>query len=198
MFSFFRHQKQAPTLEQQLETLQKLGIGLAEGIKVDDLLISFDQASFEAEPYSLLLFVLGIEVEERPFGRRISQDVWNFDTECITGTGSYVPIVQNLASLAGQGERITEIEDFVDLEEGQAWLKYCLDGQPLTWDVEVNDDWADPMVVNYVMGDLEKPNQHFYALDNGQSAILLFLEDGITKELGKILPEPLMRAIPEY
>ncbi|GAA4434062.1 hypothetical protein [Bremerella cremea] len=197
MSGFIHRKQQSPTLTQQLETLQKLGIELAEGITVDDLLVSFDQASFEADPYSLLLFVLGIEAEERPYGRRISQDVWNFDTECITGTGSYVPIVQNLASLAGQSERITEIEDFVDLEEGQAWLKYRLDGQPQTWDVEVDDDWADPMVVNYVMGDLEKPNQHFYALDNGQSAILLFLEDSTAKELGKLVSEPLTRAIPE-
>ena len=52
------------TLEQQLEKLAEFGIKLDEGITIDDLLYSFNRQDYEKQPFDLLLFVLGIEVEQ--------------------------------------------------------------------------------------------------------------------------------------
>lgn len=46
---------------------------------------------------------------------------------------------------------ITEIEDFVDVEAGQGWLRYQIDGKQRQWDIEVEADWADPTVIECVM-----------------------------------------------
>jgi hypothetical protein len=78
------------TLEKQLAELNRLGLNLADGVTIDDLLYSFGRQEYEKKPFDLILFVLGIEVERKPWGRPICSRVWNFDTECINGTGDYV------------------------------------------------------------------------------------------------------------
>src|SRR5262245_56197794 len=116
------------TLEQQLAKLAELGLKLDDGITVDDLLYSFGREDYEQRPFDLILFVLGIEVERAPWGRAVCSRVWNFDTECIVSTGDYVCIVKRLCQVAGQHDRLKELSDFVDIEAGNAWLKYKVNG----------------------------------------------------------------------
>ncbi len=71
------------TLEQQIATLAELGLHLNEGRTIDDLLDSLPRKDYEAQPFDLILFTYGIEVEREPWGRFFSSQVWNFDTECI-------------------------------------------------------------------------------------------------------------------
>jgi hypothetical protein len=170
-------------LEEQLDKLARLGLTLAEGITIDDMLHSFGREDYEKEPFDLVLFVLGIEVERAPWGRRFCTRVWNFDTECIEDHGAYVEIVRRLSEVAGRADRITDLEDFVDLEAGEAWLQYRIDGQPRRWEIEINDDWADPRTVTEVMADLEGDGKRFYGKDNGQVSVLFCLDDESAAQL---------------
>ena len=138
------------TLEKQIDVLGELGFRLNDGITVDDLLYSFDRTSYEDEPFDLVLFMFGGEVEREPWGRSICSRVWNFDTECISETGDYVAIVSRICDVADCSDRITNIQDSVDIESGNAWLKYEIDGNRRNWTVEVNDDWADRMTISYL------------------------------------------------
>jgi hypothetical protein len=174
------------TLEQQLATLADLGLQLDPGVTVDDLLHSFDRNEYEERPYDLVLFVLGIEVERAPWGRPVCSRVWNFDTECIGATGDYVQIVKRLCQVAGQPERLQAISDFVDIDSGKAWLKYEVDGKKREWPVEVNDDWADTLTLNYVMDDLEQDGGRFYFKDNGQAMVLFYLDARKAAELNRL------------
>ena len=164
------------TLEQQLETLAQLGLKLNEGVTVDDLLYSWGRDEYENEPFDTILFMLGSEVEREPWGRNVCDRAWNFDVECIEDTGSYITIVQNLCRVAGMPDLITDLEDFVDIENGKAWLKYTIDGEKRNYTIAVDNDWADPETVGAVMDEIERDGKRFYAKDNGQASIWFYLD----------------------
>ena len=73
--------KKTMTLEEQIKELSALGLNLNDGVTVDDLLYSFDRNEYESEPFELILFVLGIEVERAPWGVRcalvLGISTWN-------------------------------------------------------------------------------------------------------------------------
>jgi hypothetical protein len=171
------------TLEQQLDALTELGLHLNDGVTLDDLLYSWKREDYEKDPFDLLLFMLGCEVEREPWGRYVCDKAWNFDTECIEDTGAYVIIVQNLCRIAGMPNLITHIQDFVDIENETAWLKYTLEGQERFYKVEVCSDWADPETVGAVMEDIERDGKRFYAKDNGQAAIWFYLDKSTADQL---------------
>lgn len=174
------------TLEEQLDALSKLGLALNDGVTVDDLLYSFDREEYENEPFNLILFVLGIEVEREPWDRSVCSRAWNLDMECIDGTGDYVRIVKRLCEVAGQPNLITDIEDFVDIESGQAWLNYSVDGQQRNYTINVDNDWADPNVIAKIMSDIERDGFRFYGKDNGQASIWYYLDSDTAKKLNAL------------
>jgi hypothetical protein len=174
------------TLEQQLETLAQHGVRLNPGITIDDLLYSCERKEYETYPFHTILLVLGSEVERMPWGRHFSDQAWNFDVECIDDTGSYVTIVQNLCRVAGMPDLITEIEDFVDIENDTAWLKYTIDGQPRHCTVTVDNDWADPETVSAVMEDIQRDGKRFYGRDNGQASVWFYLDKKTAEELNAL------------
>ena len=181
----------------QLEQLAKLGFTLNEGITIDDLIYSFDRESFEDEPFDLLFFALGSEVSREPWGRDVCSRIWNFDTECIYKAGDYVEILQRLCQVADNPQLLSDIRDSVDVESGEAWLKYSVDGQARSWDVEVNGDWADTITLTYVMQDIERDGRRFYSLDNGQAMILFYLDETTAKEVDRLSSEPLKPVVPD-
>ncbi len=183
-------------LETQLAKLAELGLVLNAGIEIADLLYSLDRSELEAEPFLSLIGLLGIEVERAPWGRRICDRVWNFDTECIYATGDYVKIVQKLGLLTGTPDYLTELVDSVDFAEGTAWLEYTIDGRKQHWSIELNDDWADMMALSYVMEDLQRAGQQFYSIDNGQAMILCCLDPETATKLGDLCNEDLEPVIP--
>src|ERR1051326_1652965 len=113
--------KGKPSLEEQLKVLTGGGIRLLSSITINHLLSSFDRESYESEPYSLLLTVMGSEAEGAPF-TYLSDNIWHFDTECIEGHGAYIAIAQRMSDLAGGALPLVDINDYVDLEEEKAWL----------------------------------------------------------------------------
>jgi hypothetical protein len=184
-------------LEQQLAKLAELGFKLNDGITIDDVLYSFGRDDYEQRPFDLILFVLGVEVERKPWGRSFCSRVWNFDTECINRTGDYVRIVERLCEVAGRPNCLNDVSDFVDLDAGKAWLKYKENGRPADWPVEVNGDWADMMTVNYVITDIQRDGGRFYFKDNGQAMILFYLDARTAAELNRLSNNALKPVIPE-
>ncbi len=184
-------------LEEQIQKLGEFGLQLNDDVSIDDLLYSFDRESYEDQPFDLILFVLGIEVEREPWDRFVSSHVWNFDTECIISTGDYVKIVKRLCELSGDPDYLTEVSDRVDLDSKEAWLKYNCKDTKRNWDIEIYDDWVDRMTLSYVMEDIERDGKHFYFKDNGQAMILFYLSVDIAKELNSLSNNALQRVIPE-
>lgn len=137
----------AMKLEDLLAKLRSCGIAMLPGRTTVELLASFPREELEKEPM-LLVTQLGGEVEAEPWGRRFSDNLWHFDTECIEDHGAYVNIAEHMATIAGPALPLTEIRDYVDIEEGKAWLEFNLDGTVYHWDAEVDDDWVDASILS--------------------------------------------------
>lgn len=174
------------TLEQQLKELEALGLVLNDGVTIDDLLYSSDRKEYEEKPFDLVMFMLGSEVEREPWGRPICDRAWNFDVECIEGTGSYVTIVENFCRVAGKPQLITDAEDFVDVENGKVWLKYTVNEQQRHFTIPVDNDWADPDTVVAIMSDIEGEGRRFYSIDNGQASIWFYLDEPTAQKLNTL------------
>lgn len=188
-------QSSTVTLEDQLLVLAELGLPLSEGRTVAELLYSWPRAAYEREPLSLLLFVLGSEVEAEPWGRRFCDRAWNFDTECVAGSGAYVEIARQLCRVAGRPGALADLRDHVDLDRAEAWIEYTAGNRRRRWNIEVDDDWADLIVVSHLMAELEHGGRRFYARDNGQAMVLAFLDDAAAVRLNKIAGKGLVVAI---
>ena len=173
-------------LEQQLTALAELGLTLNPGVTVDDLLNSWDREEYENAPFDTILFMLGSEAESPPWGRNFCDRAWNFDLESIEGDGSYVTIVENLCRIASQPELITELEDSVDIDNGEAWLKYKIGGEDRYFAIAVDGDWADPESVSKVMQDIERNGRRFYGKDNGQASIWFYLDNAMADSLNRL------------
>ena len=136
-------------LEERLRVLAECGISLAHSVTPDSLTRLFSLALDEKEYYRDLLSVMGDEAEDgaqaAPSGY-LSDNIWHFDTECIEGDGSYAAIAQRMVELAQGDLPLENIEDFVDLEEGEAWLSFSLDGKAYKWIAKVDADWVDPSI----------------------------------------------------
>ncbi len=170
-------------LETQIEKLAQIGLPLNEGISIGDFLASFDHSEYEKKPFDLILFVYGIEVEEAPWGRFFCDRAWNFDTECIEDNGDYVSIVRNFHRITGLAKSLSDVTDQVDMENGKARLQYTIDGEQRSYDIIVDDDWADPETVSSIMEDLKVEGFDFYPKDNGQASIWFYLNSDEAKQL---------------
>ncbi|PSB58021.1 hypothetical protein [Chamaesiphon polymorphus] len=183
-------------LEAQLAKLAELGLILNPEITIEDILFSFDRQTLESDPFKLLLFTFGSEVEREPKGRRICNRVWNFDPERISATGDYVEIVRQLCLLGGDADYLQEIVDYIDLDEGECWLEYTLGENRRHWEIESNDDWADMLALSYVMEDIQRDGCQFYTLDNEQAMILVYVDADTAIKLSDLCDEDLEPVIP--
>ncbi|MEV4331833.1 hypothetical protein AB0K02_15060 [Streptomyces sp. NPDC049597] len=176
-------------LEAQISRLAELGLPLAADRTVDDLLYSLPRDLFERRPYELLLSIMGVEVEREPWGRWFCDRVWSFDTECVHGPGAYVRIARELCRIAGRPDAFTDLRDHVDLESGEAWIEYTIDGRRQRWTAEVHDDWADTLVVSYLMDDLQQDGGRFWTRGHGQCMNLYFLDEAAAHEINGLLTD---------
>ncbi|MER5361578.1 hypothetical protein [Streptomyces sp. NPDC002785] len=164
-------------LEEQLDRLAELGLPLAAGRTVDELLYSWPREAYERKPFDLVLFALGCAVEAEPWERWFCDRAWHFDTECVRGRGSYVAIARQLCRIAGRPNALSGLRDHVDLGAEEAWIAYTAGDRQVNWPIEVRDDWADLMVVGYLMDELEHGGRRFHVRHNGQAMTLFFLDD---------------------
>jgi hypothetical protein len=146
MWSFSNKNKERDpvmSIAQALEQLAAIGIRTRPNITSDDLLFSLDGAMDSPVDWTGLLCTLGSEVERGEF-QRISDDIWHIDAECIEDTGDYVRVLERFIILTKGLIPLTSLCDHVDIENGEAWVEFILDGKPVHWDLEVDNDWLDP------------------------------------------------------
>ncbi|MBK1855240.1 hypothetical protein JO972_09750 [Verrucomicrobiaceae bacterium 5K15] len=179
------------TLEEKLEALASCGIKLRPEFSVDDLLSSWGRAEYEEPGFSMTLVGVGMTQEEPPWTPR-SKNLWHFDTECIEDHGSYVDIAKRMVEMADGSLPLTDIEDYVDIEEKKAWLSFKLDGKPIRFDCEVDNDWVDSKVFGHFVNLLAQTDSakiFFYFDLGGQDCIVGCVSREDYDLLRKLIPE---------
>ena len=135
---------QSVSLENQLGELNKCGIVVNDGVTESDLLTFDSKKGMEKAPYAGLVEALGVELEREPYSA-IVNSLWMCDYERIEDHGAYREVLVRLELMTGSALGLTDITDYVDLEEQSAWVEFSFQGERLRWEAEVDDDWLDPL-----------------------------------------------------
>lgn len=176
-------------LEAQIEALEAAGIALQPGCTLEDLLLSWPRIDYERDPYNLLLFMYGSEVEAEPWGRAFCERVWNFDMECLTGAGDYVRAFRQILRITGQPQLASEMSDTFSFEADDCEIRYTINARRSVLKARVDNDWADPDAVSAFIHDVEAAigdGRHFWAGENGQASVLLFLTGAEAAQLNAL------------
>jgi hypothetical protein len=170
-----------------VEQLTALGIRIRDGITSDDLLFSLGGTLEQPVDWADLLCVLGGEVERKPYAR-ISDDIWHLDAECIEDGGDYIRLLERFIVLAKDALPLTELRDHVDIEAGEAWVEFALDGQSIHWDLEVQDDWVDAGFYSRLQ-QLVAPRaggKKFFIAGLGQDSLICFGDEAMKQNLSRL------------
>lgn len=130
------------TFEERLRSLEPCGICLNPEVRAQSLLLSMSPEFYERQPFQMILIAMGSGEE------RLSDGIWYFDTECISGDGSYRSIAVRMRTLARGDLPLEDIDDYVDIEDGTAWLSFRLDGKYEKWEARVDRDWVDSSILS--------------------------------------------------
>lgn len=171
---------------------------MAPGRSIDELLTSWPRADYESDPYNLILFMYGSEVEAEPRGRAFCERGWNFDMECLSEAGDYVLAFKEILRTTGQPQLATQISDNFDLDAEVCEIKYTMSGRQRVLSARVDNDWADPQAVAAFVRDIEvtlDDGRHFWAADNGQASILFFLTDAEAAQVNALRRDILQRYV---
>jgi hypothetical protein len=98
---------------------------------------------YHSEPIEAMYVFLGAETPQKPY-RNISDNCWLMDIEAIEGVGSYKRILDNIERISKGDLRFRDIRDYCnDNDDGKAWVDFTFEGSEFSWQLAVNDDWAD-------------------------------------------------------
>jgi hypothetical protein len=164
--------RKAVPLDEQLRILAECGVRPAPGVEPGALTRILTPAQLETDPFSLTLTMLGGELD----GRFLSDDIWHFDTECIEDTGDYARIARRLVTLAKGELPLEGIDDYVNVEDGEAWIEFSLDGVRQRWEAQVEDDWVDTTIVSRLarlLVDRRASERRFTSIDLGGQSVLI-------------------------
>lgn len=139
MFGLFKKKK--IIFEDQLNKLSELGIFMSADLKKELLLEEFSRNEYEEDPYNLLLLTLGGEVEVNGEFINVSEEIWYLDTECIEDHGDYARIIIRLENMTKLN--LNNITDYVDIQNGTAWVSFEYMNELIRWEMKVYDDWLD-------------------------------------------------------
>jgi len=73
--------------------------------------------------------------------------LWMCEYERIEDQGAYTEIIKRLELMTDSALGLANIEDFVDIDTGTAWVKFTYRGKRIRWDAEVQHDWMDPSII---------------------------------------------------
>jgi hypothetical protein len=179
--------KARPRLEEQLRDLASCGVRLLPSATPEVLLEEWSREQFEERPYELALIALGHEDEPR------ASNLWHFDTERIEDHGAYRTIAERFRGLADGDLPLSDVEDFVDVQAGKAWLAFTIDGVAVRWTCEVDGDWVDSTVLTR-FADLvakRRTGRRFTYLDlGGQDCLLGYFSEAEKAQLARVTKLP--------
>ncbi len=185
-------------LERQIDALSDAGLSLAPGRTIDELLESWAREDYEGNPYNLLLFMYGSEVEAAPSGRAFCERGRDFDMECLAEAGDYARAFERIVRTTGRPQLVTDLSDDFRFDARTVEIKYAINGRRRVLRARVDNDWADPEAVTTFVKDVEAgigDDRRFWASDNGQSSVLFFITEAEAAKINRLRAGILQRYI---
>lgn len=177
---------------EQLAVLVSLGVRLDPDVDPTEALALVAPYQLTSQPY---VAVLSRVAQEPGFDEVIEPgapavNVGAMDTEFVEDTEAYLNPIRFLAAVCGRSDRISDITSNIDVAAEEGTVSYRIDGRSQTWDVEVNGDWADGMVLSYVLDDLLDPDEDFVTFSAGQEFGFVLVTPEQREPLQQLLDAP--------
>lgn len=174
-------------MAEALQQLATVGVGVRQGISEEDLLYSLGGSMESPVDWVQLLCVLGSEVERGNF-ERVSDDIWHFDAECIEDNGDYAALISRLVILAKGALPLADVRDHVDIEAGEAWVEFTLEGEKIHWDLKVSDDWVDPELYSRLqqLVAARAGGKQFFIAGLGQDSLISFGDEQMRQAVSRL------------
>lgn len=166
------------SLDAQIAAFSSVGLNMAAGRSKAELLETFGEDEFTSEPFVLLFFMYGSEVESEPWGRYFSDQVWNFDLEYITDDESYAEIIKRMAVISGTDHLLSDVDSKLDWDNQIVSVSYKIGAIERSLTSKFESDWADVDTIVQFMTDIittTNDGREFWAADNGQAAVLVYV-----------------------
>lgn len=186
-------------LDQQVKVLEELGFQVPEE-DVEALWKSMEEDDhsrvwIEGYPYRALLSSLGMPKwnEETWEVTGYSDQAFWFDWEAFSLEGTYNDILSSINAMSGGRCQIWDIQiDTAEVDwergSGRIAIRYQVNGMPQECTVSVQNDWLDPVFLEYVNRGLKAAGvpERLYAMDDGgQGSVLFFRDKTWAKEFEK-------------
>lgn len=188
----------AVPLEAQIAALADAGLVMAPGRTMDELLLSWPREDYEGDPYNLLLFMYGSDVEQEPWDRAFCERGLDFDMECLEQAGDYARAFTRIVRITGRPELVTDLSDDFSVDAGTATIRYTINGSARVLRAAVDNDWVDPEAVAAFVKDIEAAvgdGRRFWAADNGQASVLFFITEDEANKVNALRPGILERYV---
>lgn len=81
------------------------------------------------------------------------------------------------------------IQDYVDIENEQAWVSFDFENMHVKWDLEIDGDWLDPDIFlkfNELIKD--QTDNRLVIATLGQDCLLAYLDKEQLKGINKLVP----------
>lgn len=156
------------TIEEKLRALAACGLKLKDQFDGAYLATRWKRRTLDKPGWDRALDILGGAQAVPPYTPHC-ETLWLFDTECIEGDGSYVDIAKRMAEIAQGSLPLSDVQDHVDIDAGEAWLRFTCQGKPVHIALEVDDDWVDTSLFGHFVELLAKsdPDKMFICFDAG-------------------------------
>jgi len=164
------------SFDEQWRVFKSLGFELASETLIADFEKLKSDKLIVEQPFSHLYMELGRGLQREPW-TPFTNRVWDFDTEAIEDHGAYVEIMRNLERISRGELKFDNLKDYVDIEEGKAWVSFSINGQDFRWDLVVDNDWVDPQLFTKVVEltrQLNTKGRYTYFDTGGQNAVVGF------------------------
>lgn len=195
MFRFFgnRNKMQAKySLEEQIITLKQLGFtfNVYDEQLIHSLLNHFERDVYEDDPYSLLLTICGAELSDKEDKElRLSNEILNFDTECVEDERIYDYLVDQFTQLSNGKFVLANVKSLVDFDNEIAKITFEYEGSIYDWEIAFNHDWIDFNLLRKLgnLAYLNKDSKHYYCFNDGQHLTLIYCDRATVKKLNRLM-----------
>lgn len=171
------------SLQTHIDRLAKIGLSMAPGLTITDLLEHLDRDWYARDPYGHILTVYAGGVCDRG---------WEFDFEALSGPGDYADAFRPLVRITGQPDLVTDLSDNFDIRKQSCVVTYKIKGEQRMLTARINNDWVDEKVLSAFLKDLEENSgcaARFCLAETEGNFTVFFLTDAEVAAVNALRPD---------
>lgn len=171
-----------PPLQTRIESLAKIGLTMAPGLTITDLLERLDRENYARDPYGAMLTAYAGGICDRG---------WEFDFEALSGPGDYAEAFRPFVRMIGQPDLVTDLSDNFDIRKTSCVVTYKINGEKRQLTARVNNDWVDEKVLSAFLEELEEcaeSGARFCLVETGGEFTVFFLSETEVEAINALRP----------